>query len=137
MNEFPQQLNNKEFRFVLVRERSKKPDGETWQIVEAESEKLINHLKQGKNYGILSGYGGIVIVDIDKHSKISENDLIGKFESIMPRTFATRGSKGRHYYYICKDLPEQDKSYIALKIDDEDIGELRYGKGCQTIAPGS
>ena len=121
----PKQLQNPEFRFVLIKHKDKAPYEMQWQ-------KLRNYHPQHKrlelhkgNLGIISGYGGLIIIDIDDLKLINEFDK-------KTNTFTVKtGSGGRHYYYTCDEHFE--KSYYVLGTKQ---GELRCSNS-QVVAPGS
>jgi len=55
--------------------------------------KLLNHIRQGLNYGCVGGWGGLWILDSDM---ALTDELI---EKNFPKTFKVR----KHYYFKCKD----------------------------------
>jgi len=101
----PKQLQNKEFRFCLLAQKSKKPieygwsldyanwelqQNKTWKNKETgeiykikkgtpyerlyigdiksykfDDPKLLNHIKNGRNYGCVGGWGGLWVLDSD------------------------------------------------------------------------
>ena len=100
-NPIPLQLRRDEFRFILLgfekgNEEGKKPmKDELWQSSEFQykwdNPKLLKHIQDGGNYGILGGHGGLLIVDCD-------NELIEKIiTSFFPKTFRCHN----HLYFIC------------------------------------
>ncbi len=94
MNEIPipQQLQQDEFRFCLL--RGKIPFEKEWQKkgYKWNNPKLQDHIKKGNNYGCIGGYGNLRVIDID------DKKLIEKFD-IDTFTVET-GSGGRHLYFI-------------------------------------
>ena len=68
------QLQNKDFRFCLIRKQSKAPFEKEWQKkgYEFNDPKLLEHLKKGGNYGVIGGYGDLRILDIDDKNKVEE-----------------------------------------------------------------
>lgn len=124
MVDIPQSLQNKNFRFVLIATRSKAPYEVQWQKI---NNYPFNHnkIKEHKwNLGIVCGYGGLVVLDVDNKDKVEEFD-----KKINTFTIKT-GSGGRHYYFICK-TPFQRSYYIL-----NGVGELRTSNS-QVVVPGS
>lgn len=120
----PQKLQNKDFRFVLIKPMSKIPYEVAWQ----QFNNYIffhNKVKQSTNLGILCGKGGLIVLDIDDEKFVEEFD--NKTNTFSVKT----GSGKRHYYFICKE--EFAKSYYVLK---EGAGEVRV-KNSQVVIPGS
>ncbi len=73
--------------------------------------KLLNHLKQGNNYGCVGGWGGLWVLDCDMD--LTE-ELIEKH---FPKTYKVR----KHYYFICKGAQ-------SLKIHRKEEGRfVTYG----------
>ena len=126
----PQQLNNNNFRFCLIRTKSKQPKEFSWQErnnYQFDDDKLINHIKNGSNYGVVCGYGNLVVLDFD--SEQVQNEITPK----LPPTFTVKTGSGLlHKYYYCDDP-------ASFKILDEEKNTLVdvQGRGKQVIAPGS
>lgn len=123
--EIIKQLQNPNFRFVLIRLKDKAPFEMQWQ-------KIRNYPPQHKrlelhkgNLGIVAGYGGLVILDIDDIS------LTNKFDKMLDTFSVKTGSGGRHYYLKCEE--NFQKSYYIL---GNKQGELRCGNA-QVVIPGS
>ena len=92
----PEQLKNKEFRFVLLPKNAKSPPIHsfnekqfTWQ--EAE-------LHDG-NIAVLGGYGGLGVLDID------DIDFLEAIIDKIPNTFTvkTATKKLPHFYFIIEE----------------------------------
>jgi len=127
----PKQLQNPDFRFVLINKGTKKPFENDWPNTANYSyndSKLLQHIEKETNYGVLGGYGNLCIIDCDLPQ--AEQAV----EQHLPKTFSVRtGRGGRHFYYICKDLD----SPIRLKDTHAgDIGDVQ-SKGKQVVGPGS
>ncbi len=121
----PKQLQNEEFRFCLIRKQSKAPFEKEWQKrgYKWNDQKLVNHLNNNGNYGVIGGYGNLRILDIDDKSRVEE------FKKIFSNTFMVRtGSGGLHIYLIS----EYDKNHV-LK---DGLGEFR-ANNYQVVGPGS
>lgn len=115
---FPEQLQNEDFRFVLLGHKSKIPFEKEWQNkgYKFSDEKLSNHINDGKNYGVIGGYGKLRIIDKDNNKmKIDIN------------TFTVQtGSKGKHYYI----LSDYDENHVFK----DGCGELR-ANNYQVVGP--
>jgi archaellum biogenesis ATPase FlaH len=112
MTEIPIQLQNKEFRFIKIDNKSK-------IAIEKEWEKTNNYVFNDNNItnwigniGIVTGFGSLIVLDIDNKDLLSEIN----FNTLTVET----GSGGKHFYFICKDKFEQ--SYFRLQ---DNGGELR------------
>ena len=71
--------------------------------------KLIQHLKEGKNYGVIGGYGNLRMLDIDDKSKVEY------FKDFFKDTFMVQtGSGGLHIYFISE--------YATNHVLKEDLG---------------
>ena len=125
----PEQLQNKEFKFCLVRPTSKLPFEKNWQEKGYiyDDSILIAHINNGGNYGVIGGYGNLVVVDFDNQ------EFQDKMISKMPKTFGVKTGSGKmHLYYIC------DKTQNR-KIMNDKKGTLAdiQGDKRQVIAPNS
>jgi putative DNA primase/helicase len=122
----PKQLQNEEFRFVLLKEQSKIPFEEEWQKngYKFNDDRLITHLAKGGNYGVIAGYGKLRILDID------DTTLGNKFEGMVNSFSVTTGRGGKHIYFL-SDLETEKKKLIFMN----DYGELKIADS-QTVGPG-
>ena len=121
----PKQLQQKDFRFVLIRPKDKAPFEMQWQKIRNypyDHKRL--ELHKG-NLGIIAGYGNLVILDIDDLKLINEFDK--KCNTFSVKT----GSGGRHYYFLCDE--DFQRSYYVLGSKQ---GELRC-LNAQVVIPGS
>jgi len=73
--------------------------------------KFLEHIKT-KNYGVIGGYGNLVIVDIDDVELAKS--LEAEYDTFTIRT----GGGGKHFYFICEDE-------ITNKVLVEEKGEVR------------
>lgn len=131
MTKIPDILNKNRFRFALIYNGSKFPFEKKWQKENnypPYHSRLIEHLNNGGNYGVVCGYANLLVIDCD--TKLI-SDLT---EEKLPDTFKVEtGSGGHHYYFICEDFD----SSTRLKDDDgENIGDIQY-KGKQVVGPNS
>lgn len=97
----PPQLHNKQFRFLLLRHNGKEAIEKDWQNThnyQFDDPKLLDHLANGGNYGIIGGYGNLVLLDADS----PEVTRVG--EEKLPSTFTVKTgspeSYKKHYYFI-------------------------------------
>jgi len=119
MTEIPKQLQNPEFRFVLLKPKTKIPFEKNWQKegYRFDDPKLLKHLEDGGNFGIIGGYGNLRVLDDDK--TIKEYDDI--------QTFTIRsGGGGRHFYFI--------SDYATNHVLTDGKGELR-ANNYQVVCP--
>lgn len=118
-------LQNKEFRFCLIRKQSKAPYEKDWQNkgYKFDDPKLLAHLKAGNNYGVIGGYGNLRILDIDDKTKVAQ------FKKEFANTFMVEtGSGGLHIYFI--------SDYDINHVLKDGLGELR-AKNYQCVGSGS
>jgi len=114
----PQQLKNEMgVKYLLVGAKNKIPLEDNWQRTNnynSNDPKLIKHLEDGNNYGVLCG-NGLIVMDADT-SEFNEIII-----SNLPETFCVKTSKGNHYYYFCKCF---DKKKV-LKKEGKHLGEIQ------------
>ncbi|MBT6995235.1 hypothetical protein HN865_01540 [Candidatus Woesearchaeota archaeon] len=127
----PKQLQDSNFRFLLVREKLKKPVEDSWNSknnYSFDNLKLMDHLDKGFNYGIICGHGNLTIIDADSEelNKICSKEF--------PKTFVVQSSKPykRHYYFFT-EKPLETKSLMQ---DGKNVGHIR-GRGAYMVCPGS
>lgn len=128
------------FRFVPIINGQKKPEGKRWST-EANypfsHPVLAGYLAEGHNYGVLTGVGGLVVLDIDDLPRLEALGIIGK----LPETFMVRtGRGGLHFYLLCPELKEkvvlEDPELQDIEGDPLHLGELQ-ALGQQVVCPGS
>lgn len=130
MPEIPKQLQNPEFRFILLNtapELRKHPIESDWNGTNNyvhDDPKLLNWISNGGNYGVLCGPGGLIVGESDSPELDEALQLLGK-------TFTVQPSRGHHHYYICKDCPEK----LVLAKDNKHYGEIQ-AKGSFVVGPG-
>ena len=133
-------LRIESFRFVPILNGSKRPEGARWST---EANYPFNHavmagyLANGHNYGILTGVGGLVVLDIDDLARMEALGIVCK----LPETFTVRtGRGGLHFYLLCAELREkiilEDPELIDGDGDPLHLGELQ-ALGQQVVGPGS
>jgi len=123
--EIPDKLRGDSFKFNILGEKSKKPLENEWQ---KGSNYYYNQkeLKDHKgNYGILCK-DGLIVIDADTKG------MLKICEEKLPKTFAVKTRKGKHFYFICNGFGRKK----VLKDGKEHLGEI-LAEGSFAIAPGS
>lgn len=128
----PAQLQNRNFRFILLGKKSKIPIEKDWQKhnnYEFDNPKLLEHLLRGNNYGVLGGMGNLIILDFDNL------DLQNVIMPKLPQTFTVKSGGtlgGLHLYYICDEAE-------SFKVLDKDLSTLAdiQGVGKYIVGPSS
>lgn len=131
MKHLPEKLQNEEFRFVKIQKGKKYPYEKKWQSesnYKYNDSEFIDHINNGGNYGVVCGYGDLVVIDCDM------NKVTKAVRKELPDTFEIEtGSGGAHFYYICKDI---EKPIRMAEEKQGDLGDVQY-KGKQVVGPGS
>jgi hypothetical protein len=132
--EIPKQLQKEDYRFVLLKPNSKSPMEKKWTVENNYAfgkSRLISHLSDGGNYGVLCGKGNLVCLDIDDFS------VVEKIEKEIPETFTIKTGSGKRHYYFETDIP-MNKVVLNKKENNEEkhYGELQ-GAGSQVVGPNS
>jgi len=118
--------NYPELRFCKIKRGTKKPYERDWVNKPYTWQEIQEHIKKEHNFGVICGYGGLIVIDSDTHEL---REAIDKF---LPKTFRVKtGSGGTHDYYICKEL----KKKIVLQTDKH-FGEVQC-YGTQVVGPNS
>jgi len=81
--------------------------------------KLLEHINKGFNYGVIGGYGNLIILDID------EPKLAEKLEPVLHTYTIKTGSGGRHFYLSS----EYNTNHVLIN----GLGELR-AKNYQVVS---
>lgn len=143
----PEMLKRPEFRFVKLKPFEKKAFEIGWTKTanySYESLSLQNWLAKGGNYGISTGIGGLLVVDIDNVARMEELGILER----MPETYTVRTrSGGLHFYYICNDFDKKRIMYDLVKTQTyvsgkkEVQGYMHLGEmqwiGQQVVGPSS
>lgn len=123
----PKQLQQSDFRFVLLKSKSKIPFENAWQKngYKFNDKKLLEHINSKGNYGVIGGYGNLRILDID-------NQELSKEFFEKQNTFSVKtGNQGIHLYFI--------SDYKTNHVFTNDNGELRANNyqvvGANSIHP--
>ncbi|MEK6883808.1 MAG: phage/plasmid primase, P4 family [Nanoarchaeota archaeon] len=125
----PKILQKEEFRFVKIRTKEKAPFELDWTMdrnYKYNDKEIINHIEMGGNYGIVCGYGGLVVIDCDTFIL---KELVDKY--LNPTLIIKTGSGKYHYYFTAKNTQKRVLNFGKLH-----YGEIQ-GKGSQVVAPGS
>ncbi len=127
----PKQLREPEFRFNILRKKNKAPIELKWEDTSNynfRDDKLIKHLESGGNYGVIGGFGSLVIVDCD-------SEEVAELCKLLPKTFCVKSVSPReykkHYYFICD---EKFKPIRFTEVGVGDLGDLR-SVGQYVVAP--
>ena len=126
----PEKLKVDGINFVLIEAKGKKPFEKDWQKkkVKFDNPNLINHLKNGGNYGVRGGgIKNLIIVDFD-NEKV-QIDALKK----LPETFTVKTGGGLlHKYYI-------SNASNSFKIFSENMDTFAdvQGEGKQVVGAGS
>lgn len=143
----PKNLQRPEFRFVKLIMWEKKAFEPGWTRTTNythDAEGLKNWLAKGGNYGVSTGIGGLLVVDIDNVGRMEELGILSR----MPETYTIRTrSGGLHFYYICPDFDKKRIMYDLVKTESyvsggkESQGYMHLGEmqwmGQQVVGPSS
>jgi len=140
LQRIPFQLREPSFRFAMILCGQKKPEGKRWSTdanYPFGHAVLAGYLVEGHNYGVLTGVGGLVVLDVDDVAGLEGLGIISK----LPETFTVRtGRGGLHFYLFCPCLQDkiilEDPELKDSKGDPLHLGELQ-ALGQQVVGPGS
>lgn len=126
----PAQLQRPEFRFIKLAAKEKRPVEADWpksKNYSFDDERLQKHIGAGGNYGVLGGFGDLLIIDFDD-AAFQEKHL-----PLLPETFTVRTGSGKyHSYYICAGA----KSHKLLDAEKNTLADIQAA-GKQVVGPGS
>lgn len=125
----PEQLKRGDFRFILIKPQSKNPIEKDWtksNNYSFDDFVLEKHIHYHKNYGIVTGFGNLIVIDFD------DQDFQDKFYDKLPSTFTVKSGSGKYHLYYITDNP------TSMKLLDEGktLCDIQ-GKGRCIIAPNS
>jgi len=133
MVEIPQTLINKLAplgpHFIRVAKHGKEPIDQGWPTnpLNADDPKLLQWLKEGGNYGVVTGFGLTILeTDIPQLQEVAKTKLPETFTVLSP------GHQGWHLYYISS----LDKPIRLRDEKGESVGEVQ-GPGKMVLGPGS
>ena len=129
--EIPKQLKNESFRFCLLKHKEKVAIEKDWNNTNNypyNHPRLLKHLENGGNYGVIGGYGNLIIID-------SDSKEVTEISNKLSNTFIIKtGSKEeykKHYYFTT----EKEMQPIRLsKNGVGDLGDIR-SKGQYVVGP--
>src|SRR5687767_9233019 len=102
MHPVRQFIENQGLRFCKIKKATKKPFEKDWVNKLYTYEELQEHIHNESNYGVLCGYGGLVVIDSD------EPELKDAVTAGLPPTFRVRtGSGGTHDYFFCAEAKKK------------------------------
>lgn len=122
-------------RLLRLAKGDKKPIDTGWTKdsnihFDADDKPLMEHLLEGNNYGVRTGYG-LIVIDADNP------EIFKVVEKRLPKTFTVQspGHKGHHYYYRCG---LENKLLLEVKVGSSkiDFGEIQ-SNGQQVVGPNS
>jgi len=121
--------NNPKIRYCKIKKKSKKPIEKDWTNKPYKWEEIEN-VVPNENYGVLCGYGDLIVIDADTP------ELQLAVDSTLPETFKVKtGSGGTHNYFFCLDTTKRVLSTVEKGVETH-YGEVQ-GKGSQVVGPGS
>lgn len=130
---FPIQYRNEKLRFTKINKNSKEPLGNNWNTdtYQYNDEELINSIvKQGINYGVVCGYGNLIVIDWDNR------DFYDELKDKLPNTFQTQSPSYKscpHSYYFIEDRDQPD----GFRLRDDNGNTLADIQGKGTCVVGT
>lgn len=131
--DIPKRLAQHDLLYYKIERESKQGFEKKWNKASGntytdDDTELQTWLNTGNNYGVLTGYNDLLVVDFD------DEEAHKKLAPCLPETFVVEsGSGGYHYYYFCSDM--QSKQQLVGD-EDEVLVDLQYN-GCGAVGPGS
>lgn len=126
----PEKLRKQEFRFILVKPKDKRPIETKWTTennYEWNDWKLEKHIHYNNNYGIVTGFDNLIVIDFD------DKDMQDKFMHQLPETFTVQAGGGLNHLYFTTDNP---KTIKILGEGGKTLIDVQ-GNGRFIVAPGS
>jgi hypothetical protein len=138
LQKIPIQLREPSFRLVPILRGQKKPEGKRWSTdtnYTFDHAVLAGYLAEGHNYGVLTGVGGLVVLDVDDITRMEVLGIIDR----LPETFTVKtGRGGLHFYLRCERLEDkivlEDPELKDPEGDPLHLGELQ-ALGQQVVGP--
>src|SRR3989344_1009102 len=106
-NPIPKKLRVREFKFVKLLPKEKKPFEKNWgnsANYEFDNPELLQHIANGGNVGILTGVGNLVVLDIDNQEVSDSTD----FDTFTVKT----GSSKKHFYFSVIEEMEIGRAHV-------------------------
>ncbi len=142
LQRIPARLQEPSFRFAVILNGHKSPIGKDWNGPNGKNYAyghavMAGYLAEGHNYGVLTGIGDLVVLDVDDVARLQALGIIDQ----LPSTFTVKtGRGGLHYYLICNDLKDkiilEDPELKDSEGDPLHLGEVQ-AIGQQVVGPGS
>ena len=130
-NPIPKQLQRDDLRFIRLDKDSKKPTDVSWNVPNStvqyrfNDKVLLDWLKDGGNYGVLCGYEGLVVIDVDTDGK----ELHDYIEEHFPKTLTIKTWSAetwkKHYYFRNKNTKLTNLETIDKEGKTTHYGEIR------------
>lgn len=124
----PEYLQDNSIRFCKLAGKTKIPAEDEWQTTKNytwDNKELQDWIQAGNNYGIVCGYGNLIIIDADTP------EIIQLLSKLTPTFTIKSGKKGFHAYYRCRD-----QGTVRLMKGKVEIGKI-ISKGAQGVGAGS
>jgi len=114
----PKQLQDPYFRFILLKPNGKEPLETNWQDknnYDFRNKKLLEHISKGGNYGVVGGYGNLVIIDSDSQEVTA---IAEKLKATFLIKTGSPEKYKKHFYFI------SDKEIKPIRLSKEKVGDL-------------
>jgi len=125
----PKQLQDESFRFCLIRRQEKTPFEPGWQGINNyrwDDKRLVEHINNGGNVGIVGGFGDIITLDVD------DQEVRERVKESLPETLEIRSGSGNiNFVYRCKKIES-----VKKEENGRELFSIR-GKGSQALIPPS
>lgn len=129
-----------DLKFIKLGARSKVPiAGVPWKKpgYQYSYTEIQNWIKQGNNYGVITGYKRLVVLDIDNVQRCSDLEIQPYYETYTVRT----GSGGFHFYYQVEVDEPRKVIFCDSELKEKDGSPLHLGElqatGHYVVASGS
>jgi len=130
----PKQLHKQDFRFIKLGtgDWCKRPTEKGWSVennYKFNDKEILDHIAKGNNYGVVGGYGNLLIIDFD--SELFQK----KLRSLLPPTFTVKtGGKGlTHLYYLI----DEPFCKFGIRDKEENVVIDFQCKGSYVVGPNS
>jgi len=122
-------LRDPKYRFIKVGHKSKTPLEKGWNEPDGNTRypfddpSLLEYIAAGGNYGVLPGFGNLIIFDVDEVERLRELGIVQFFEG---KTFTvTKRDTGKlHFYFECEGLERK-----IVFLDPVNTIPSKIGKG--------
>lgn len=137
--QIPKQFEN--FNFVLISKNDKKPFEKAWTSKQYNYNDpvLLEHLRNGGNYGVRGGSSSFVSIDGKTYSLIiidfDTKEFQNKVLPLFPETFTTTSGSEKNCFHLWF-ASDNEKSFKILDENKETLCDV-IGEGKQIIGVGS